>query len=198
MISLYHDRELSSPWKEKLEAHLESCPECRAVLASYRQLETAELPEGMLETAQERVWNKLLEQTPELTKTTSGFYRADRRRMTDRIWNRRVSLPLPAVAAAAVLIAVVFVALLGIQQKEQPLPYGMMAAGSMGLDDQGIIPINDMNDVLHYRSSQDSGDIMVIRLPESRNFSRSGEPALINAADYSRVRRSGGQGGFSR
>jgi hypothetical protein len=53
-------------------------------------------------------------------------------------------------------------------------------------DNQGIVPIQDMAGVLQYLSGQDYGDFMVIRLPESRSFSRIGEPALINAADYSR------------
>jgi hypothetical protein len=192
MISLYHDGELSSPWKEKLEAHLGSCPECRAVLASYRRLEAGEPPN--VEAARERVWRRLLEQSPDMSRPgVNSLYR----RRTG-LWNRRLSLPLPAAAAAAVLIIAVFFALLGTVEKSRPLPYGSMAAGSIGLDDQGMVPIQDMNDVLHYLSSQDNGDIMVIRLPESRRFSRTGEPALINAADYSRARRSSGPGSFHR
>jgi hypothetical protein len=109
-----------------------------------------------------------------------------------RVWNRTITLPLPAAAAAAVFIIVVFFALAGIgrgtSSPPQVLSPDTMAAAGIGLDDQGMfpVPVQDMTGVLQYLSSQDGGDFMVIRLPESRKFSRIGEPALINAADYSR------------
>jgi len=34
---------------------------------------------------------------------------------------------------------------------------------------------------------RDNGEVLIIRLPESRNFTSYGEPAIINAADYSRI-----------
>jgi len=49
-----------------------------------------------------------------------------------------------------------------------------------------IIPAaTDLNGVLQYLGA-DGSDIIILRLPESRNFSRSGDPAIIRAADYSR------------
>ena len=50
---------------------------------------------------------------------------------------------------------------------------------------QTIVPITDLNGVLQYLGNDDSPDIMIIRLPESRSFMSSGEPAIIRAADYS-------------
>jgi hypothetical protein len=64
----------------------------------------------------------------------------------------------------------------------------MAATGT--IDMQGIVPVSDMNGVLQYLGNQDTADIMIIRLPESRNFSSSGEPTIIKAADYSRRRGS--------
>ena len=185
MISLYLDGELSSPWKEKMEAHLEACPACRAVLASYRRLGTgsAALSGGAVSAAGERVWEKLLEQSPELAE--AEFTPLRRTRPVSRIWNRSITLPLPAVAAAAVLVIVVFLAVSAMGGRSQPLPAESMAV--IGLDDWGIVPVQqDMSEVMRYLAGQDSGDFMVIRLPESRTFSQTGEPALINAADYSR------------
>jgi hypothetical protein len=52
----------------------------------------------------------------------------------------------------------------------------------------GIIPAaTDLNGVLKYLGA-DGSDIIILRLPENRNFSRSGDPAIIRAADYSRRR----------
>jgi hypothetical protein len=35
----------------------------------------------------------------------------------------------------------------------------------------------------------DGSDVLILKLPENRNFARSGEPAIIRAADYSRSRQ---------
>ena len=189
IISLYHDGELPSPWKEKLETHLETCPECRAALAGYSRLGEAlvKLPEDpseeIIRTAQDRVWRKL--SAPELI--VPEVYKPKAAQPPRRIWNWKVTLPLPAAAAAAIIIAVMFFAVLGIRKGPQPqLQEPIAAAAGIGLDDRGIVPMQDMNQVIQYLSTQDYGDYMVIRLPETRKFSQSGEPALINAADYSR------------
>ena len=193
IISLYLDGELPSPWNEKMEAHLESCPKCRATLAGYRGIEEclhtvpvkapeADSFESVLERAQDRVWKKLT--APAISGETikPKVYRPS-------VWSRTITLPLPAAAAAAVLIIVVFFALAGLRggTVSSSPSLDTVAALNIGLDDQEMVPVTDMSGVLHYLSSQDSGgDFMVIRLPESRNFSRNGEPTLINAADYSR------------
>jgi hypothetical protein len=49
-----------------------------------------------------------------------------------------------------------------------------------------IIPFSGMESVLQYLGGTDTGDILILRLPESRNFSSYGEPAMLRAADYIR------------
>ena len=189
IISLYFDGELPSPWKEKMETHLESCTNCRTSLAGYQNLRLMirVQPEEIVRTAQDRVWEKLgagelITSRPPNEKAVSRDFRTGR-----RVWNRTISLPLPAAAAAALVIIVVFFALMGIRGGGiQSQPQNSMAVANIGLDDQDIVPAKDMSGVLKYLSSQENNDVMVIRLPETRNFSRTGEPALINAADYSR------------
>jgi anti-sigma factor RsiW len=182
IISLYFDGELPSPWKEKLEVHLESCPGCRADLEGYRvlqnRLEKNSPPGG---SAGERVWANLVSPEPVSGKDVfrREFFRGR------GIWRRTVTLPLPAAAAAAVIIIIAFFAALDMGSPGPTVPQDAVASG-LGLDDQSMVSVPDMKGVLQYLSSQDNGDFMVIRLPESRNFSRAGDPALINAADYSR------------
>jgi len=165
-----------------MKAHLESCEECRSALAGYRSIKNhlSGDKEKTLAEAQERVWQKL---------TAPGLVVSrEPRKPTgiNRIWSRNISLPLPAAAAAA-LVFVFLIALVGVRGLSQPGPMQeQIAASGIGLNDNGMVNIQDMAGVLQYLSSQDNGDFMVIRLPESRTFSRVGEPALINAADYSR------------
>jgi len=195
IISLYFDGELPSPWKEKMVAHLSDCPQCQSVLAGYRNLggSLGKLRDETIETAQDRVWKKIT--APELVITgRSGRVSAKRtlsRRMiaTKRVWNRRITLPLPAAAAAALVVFIAFFALIGVRGGNQPLPQHPVAAMNIGFDDYAMIPIHDMSDIIRYLSIQETADFMVIRLPEHRSFSRAGQPALINAADYSMARR---------
>ena len=181
-----------------MEAHLASCGECRAALARYGKIEECfrDVPEKTVEEARDRVWEKLCARSrpeaPEIMPSKrSGYVR--------QVLYRRVTLPLPAVAVA-VLVVVAFFALVGIRglggtEPQNPvaavvpdyiqnIPAAMPDYMQLFGDDQGF-PTQDMAGVLQYLSSQDYGDFMVIRLPE-RTFSRIGEPALINAADYSR------------
>jgi hypothetical protein len=192
IVSLYFDRELPSPWKEKMEAHLDACPECRAVLAGYQNLAEGlrHVPTRTIEAAQERVWEKLAATAAGEKPAEESRDRAVYRRTDRRLWNRTITLPLPAAAAAAALVIIVFLALLAVRGETRPPAQDLMASTGFGLDnqlfDQDMFPMQDMNGVLQYLSSQNNGDFMIIRLPESRSFSRTGEPALINAADYSR------------
>jgi hypothetical protein len=48
---------------------------------------------------------------------------------------------------------------------------------------QGVTPVADMNRLFQYLGDTDTGDIVILRLPESRNFMRSGEPRIIRAAE---------------
>jgi hypothetical protein len=190
LISLYCDGELPSPWKEKLEAHLESCAECRNILAGYQNLDgyLRDFSRENTREAEERVWKKLaFHDLPENTAAS----RTQRGRR--KVWSRTVTLPLPA-AAAAVLLIIGFLAFMVRGNANRPLPAAqdsVAAATNIGFDEQGMLDIQNMNDVLQYLSRQDDNiEFMIIRIPESWNFSRSGVPALINAADYSRRRSS--------
>jgi anti-sigma factor RsiW len=199
ILSVYFDGELPSPWKEKMEAHLASCAACTAILRQYT-LCSAKLKRGegppfksspvgnplkstgggalqpsafndALELAGERVWKNLLQKT--------GNRAPDR-----ALWRRKVSLPLPAAAAAAVLFIILAAALL--RQPGQTAVQQDMMAGGMGLNMQDMVPVSDMDGVLQYLGNQDSNDMVIMRLPESKSFISSGEPTMIKAADYSR------------
>ena len=191
LISLHLDGELPSPWKEKMNEHLASCSECRTAFAGYGGLKEklGDLSEAAIQAAQDRVWAKISEpENGEWNLNPSSNLRVVKH-SSFGIWRGSVTMPLPIAAAAAVIIIVAFFALMGIRGNTPsaiPVVQDSVAAFNIGIEDQGIVPVTDMSGVLRYLSSQDNGDFMVIRLPETRNFSRIGDPALINAADYSR------------
>ncbi|MDR2020293.1 MAG: zf-HC2 domain-containing protein [Treponema sp.] len=172
ILSVYHDGELPSPWKEKMESHLEACPECRDRLDRYRLiLRDLTVEESSIEAPKERIWRSLNDRI-----RGPGF-------RPHRFWSRTVPVPLPAAAAAAAVLvfalAMLFAGRSFVKVEDVPV------AAGMGVDLQNI-PASDFNGMFQYLGGEDSADIVIIRLPESRSFTSLGEPALVKAADYSR------------
>jgi anti-sigma factor RsiW len=231
MISLFFDRELPSPWKEKMAAHLRECPACQERLSRYGELSLAlsggpdagtgavrqprlyinssgavrELPEfpalagappaadpanssagfsqadfsgqvprddcSEVSRAKERVWLRL--NTPGLSERLAPF---------SPIWSRSVSAPLPLVIAAAAALILAF----GLYFARSSAKVSDQAVAAV--DMTTIVPVSDLSGVLQYLGDE-SPDIVIIRLPESRSFMSSGQPAIIRAADYSGSRK---------
>jgi len=191
LLSIYVDGELPSPWKEKMEEHFSQCSGCGEKLDNLKRLQelfkkdaadaegsdSGEQEQKFMEEAKARIWRKL--ESRRRFKRSAG------------LWQRRLSVPLPAAAAAAVIIAL----LAGLwlrdgrvrnsgfaqQPAQEPLNFILAAEDEM----PGIIPAADISGVLQYLAS-DGTDVIILRLPESRNFSRTGEPAIVRAADYPR------------
>jgi anti-sigma factor RsiW len=174
MLSLYYDGELPSPWKEKLEIHLEGCSPCRERLEQFRQLSGALERGSFIQAPVERVWRRL--NNAEVLK----------REVPARIWGRSVSVPLPLLVAAAALILAFGVFFIRTPRAAAPDDSSALAT----LDMRTIVPVSDLEGVLQYLGDDDAPDIMIIRLPESRSFMSSGEPAIIRAAEYGAGKRS--------
>ena len=194
IISLFIDDELPSPWKEKYEAHLVTCPNCQIRLEKFRELQTLlqkdrkDVPSGTTS----RVWEKIMAASnsvlPAFAKITPFTATAGYRQSA--FWKRSVSLPFPAAAAAAAIFVIITIfALQGVQpahinNQDSSLIY------TAGTDTQSMLPLTNLDEVLQYLSMEDTSDHLVIRLPDTRNFMTAGEPALVRAADYSRSRSS--------
>jgi hypothetical protein len=201
LISVYYDGELPSPWKEKMESHLAFCQKCQQRLDSYGLFSPhkQELGNRGLLDAQQRVWKKFEEKTGiGSTQPESPYpYVYSRKPQYVNFWGRRLSVPLPAAAAAAALFIIAITLLWAVQAREQKtMPHLTVASEEFslwpsaidGFDTQGMVPVTDLSGVIQYLGSRDSGDIVILRLPETRSFISSGEPAMIRAADYSRRR----------
>ena len=180
LLSVYFDGELPSPWKEKMESHITTCPSCSERLETYKSLSVgpAQGEEETVKAAQNRVWQKMEGQT-------NPQRAVERRIPSGSLWERRVSIPIPAAAAAALLlIALAFVWV--IRTPDVADNPGMALVSEIDFEAPDIIHVSDIEDVLQYLGSYDTNEMLIIRLPESRNFVSYGEPAIIRAADYSR------------
>jgi anti-sigma factor RsiW len=213
LLSIHMDGELPSPWKEKMEAHLTECSECKEKLNNFTHIQellkketslkltNAEKAEAsaeflfseheLMEKAKERIWQKL-----ESGHRTSSIrlVHDNRRSGSYNIWKGKVSIPIPAAAAAAVIIALLSVFGLrgGSGDNNNAIAYQPVEPVErvnfvLAAEEEmpGIIPTGDLNSVLQYLGV-DRSEIIILQLPESRSFSRSGEPAIIRSADYRR------------
>ena len=185
ILSVYYDRELPSPWKEKMEAHLGACPECRTRLEQYRAFspERGEPPysDAAVEAAKERVWRNLSPRVQEGAVRIGAQARSP-------LGRRSVSLPLPVAAAAAAVILALAVML--TNRLSGPVRQDPPIADARELDIQGIIPVSGMNDILQYLGNEGPDDMVIIHLPESRRFTAFGEPVIVKEADYQARRAS--------
>jgi len=201
LLSIYVDGELPSPWKEKMESHFSQCSACKEKLENLKRLHelfkkdtsarrtiveknaASSAADGQekefMEEAKSRVWRKL--ESKRRFKRSAG---AD-------IWRRRLSVPLPAAAAAAAAVVIALFAVLWIRDGRiknngfaqlQEQEYFNLAAEDEFPD---VIPAVDINGVLQFLT-QDGADVIILRLPESKSFSRTGEPEILRAADYKR------------
>jgi hypothetical protein len=167
ILSVYFDNELVSPWKEKLEEHVNGCPGCAARLEAYKKVHEL-LPgagQPVLQAVQERIWEKVAP-LAETRPKTGGF------------WGGSVTVPFPAAAAAAIVLVAAFALLLVFRPVNTPV--SQLAGVGMKVHE-----ISDMNSLLEYLDSDNSGDMVIIRLPET-TFTSYGEPRMLRAADYSR------------
>ncbi|MDR2211529.1 MAG: zf-HC2 domain-containing protein [Spirochaetaceae bacterium] len=166
ILSIYFDKELDSPWKEKVQKHLEGCAPCRAQLEKYRRIRQ-ELTGPENKGAMERVWDKL------------SFAAGGRERKSrgGRFWSGSVSIPIPAAAAAGLALILALGALAAqrtVKADEPPLA---------GLEVQDMVPATDMASLLQYLESENSPEMVIIRLPDT-TFKNAGETTMLRAADY--------------
>ena len=206
ILSIYLDEELPSPWKEKMETHLKNCPACAEKYENLKRLrvifqndinqayESSASLTGDRQTyteqemldAKSRVWQELAHRRR--VKLSASFNETKRA----NIWQRRLSIPVPAAAAAAVIITLfVMMGLRGGGQQVNnsgiALQQSEPASLTIAVENEipGVIPTASINDVLKYLSSEGT-DVIILTLPESQNFYRTGDPGIIRAADFAR------------
>jgi hypothetical protein len=198
ILSVYLDGELPSPWKEKMESHLASCPRCRETVETWKRI-SGEMRAGEEPCPQERVWERIRGRVKD-AEGPKRFFAGEESfpapspaglsgRSLGALWRRRVVLPFPAAAAAAAAVLVFVIGSIFFRPPAQsPIPdlaVGFLETAGIDMELDTIRPVNDVSGVLQYLESMDSDDIVIIRLPESRNFRSAGEPKMLRAADYS-------------
>lgn len=103
LYSAYIDGEVPSPWKEKLESHIDSCPRCKKQIERYRALRSliaAGLPQEALNL--EASFERLSARRAEVYAAIAA-----KEPLTLPAWVRQ-SVKIPITALAAMFLAAVF------------------------------------------------------------------------------------------
>lgn len=167
ILSALHDGEIPEPWQSRIKVHLEECENCRNQYKAFQHLSYAlEGDPPDLEASQERVWTRLA--------FTQG-----RRNQPIPIWRRRVAVPAPLLAAAAVVIVLGVGFFVGIGRNASP---------------EAVTPEvwtvqfenHDLEELAELLKSRDDQVQVFIELPDASLIGSQGEPQLIRAADYRR------------
>jgi len=204
LLSIYMDGELPSPWKEKMESHLSQCSECRERFEKFKRLKEllkkdthqarsiadqvienrglSEEQPAEIEAAKNRVWHNM---ELRLHSCVGKPFLYSTYKSRSSLLQKRLSIPLPAAAAAAVVLIILGTLLyrgdFSSMSSESAVKTGIILAVEEELP--AIIPAADMNSVIQYLGSE-RANIILLELPPGRNFSRTGEPAIVNAANY--------------
>lgn len=199
LLSAWVDGEVPSPWRERIEEHLASCPACSARVAAYRGLagSLAEGARGGLDEAAAvaRVGARLgaaLDRplAPPLPSRKLELPKGFPPRPA--LWSRSVSLPLPAAAAAA--LAIVFLAGIAASSLFRPARAPVQTLAAAEIKPAKTQP-ESMEALISYLRSQDAQVSLTIQLPSGATFDGSGKPLVVKAEPSEYVPLAEGEGG---
>jgi anti-sigma factor RsiW len=178
LVSAYIDGEVPSPWRERLEEHIASCPDCAALAAGYSALGDklrAEEPgeSAVLARGRERL-EALLVGIPEAAaagRSPPKLARAS--------WRHSISMPLPLAAAAALLVILLGGATTMLALKPAKGP-SIQAVASGELSPKQAQPAS-MDELLRYLNSSDGQVTLTINLPTDTTFGSAGKPVIMRS-----------------
>ena len=178
LLSAYVDNELDAGAAQRMEAHLATCPACRAQLRSYQTVSHAllESREPDVTAAGDRIWRRL--------ETVRG---ALARRAS--FWTRGVRVPAPvAVAAmAGITLLITTVAMWARVNDARGGPPPLTTLAPLGASATGV-PVTESLAVSTGEGWPwpEQGAI-VIQLPEEPQFIQRGMPTILREAELPSV-----------
>jgi len=186
LVSAYVDGEVPSPWRERLEEHLRSCPDCAALSVGYTRLGDrlkAELSGGDEAGALARGRARL----DGLLESRSGA--AGHVVPARFAFKRSVRLPIPLAVAAAFLVL-----LLGGTTTILALR-PIKGAAIQSVASGELIPQAQpasMDELLQYLEARDGQVTLTIKLPSGTTFGSEGKPVIMRSGQAVRGTPAGG------
>jgi hypothetical protein len=177
-LSALVDGEVEDPWKSRIERHIDQCEACRRrreellqLVSLLREDREPDSPDSMA-----RLGGRL---------AVLGLKRAYR----VPLWRKRVVVPFPTVAVAALLMFMLGMSTLMLSFRSD---YRSMSIRTQPFGTTEVkisAPIQELEQLLHALDRNASQQELLIRLPDEPKFLQIGEPQFVREADYIRGRQ---------
>jgi hypothetical protein len=179
ILSAFCDGEVTFPWNEQIKKHLASCNKCSRKLDAYRKLRTCLLEDSEPDCSpsMERVRDKINSLKQHSKQRTFPF------------WKKKVSVPVPFVAAAAVLVVFFgFLLVFTVVRMDSSTVNIVTERDDGSMTRVKIITKNtdEIEMLLKALENNTSSNEVIIKLPEGSNDFQMGEPKLIRAVNHNR------------
>ncbi|RPJ09493.1 MAG: hypothetical protein EHM28_01345 [Spirochaetaceae bacterium] len=181
ILSAYYDGEIDSPWNTEIGQHLQTCSSCRARITSFQKIRERLAHEPLeIEEPMQRVQKRLqesfaaagLDASPHIYRSTSSF------------WKRQVPVPMPALAAAAVVFFVLVAGVFFFLGKNDIAQVVKNQTGSEGVQNVQVYYSVDNPELLRkILTDRDYREEVIIELPEDNEFSIIGDPEIKRVTD---------------
>lgn len=174
LLSAWIDGEVPSPWRESMGQHIGACAACSASVASMRRVQ------GMLSADSASADAAALAAKDRVTARLAAAI-PGRLPESRPLWSRRYALPLPAIAAAAVLLASLSFALVATSARNNELRVAVrQAVEATSVAASGL----GMESLVDFIGKQNGAVNINITLPAEAFGSIPGEPVIIREADW--------------
>lgn len=191
LVSAFVDGEVPSPWRERLEEHLDSCAKCASLAASYTALGERLRAELVADDAASLARGRakldlLLSSQAEAEGSVFDVSGKSRR--------RSVSLPLP-LAAAAALLAVLLggaAAMMALRPSRGPAIQAVASGEIAPASSQARAQPASMDELLRYLDAQGGQVTLTIKLPDETTFGSAGKPVIMRSGRVLRGTTVGG------
>jgi len=201
LISAYVDGEVPSPWSERLEEHLASCPECAALAKSYALLgESLRAESGEADAAafgyslargRERL-DALLDTAAPASRPRRRFPSGLSAALSSESWRSSISLPLPLAAAAAILVILLGGATAALALRPTKSSSVQTIASGELIPQQSLAQPASMEELLRYLDSSQGQVTLTINLPTNTSFGSAGKPVIMREGQVLNGRTVGG------
>ncbi len=177
LLSAYSDGEVPSPWKERMDAHINACMHCQAKVANLKRLSSALVggfdaeERQFLSTARSRIAASI-DFSAAPGKTTDLHTR-----LWHELWSRRISLPMPLLAASAAAFVLIFGAAMGIFGSFKGI--SQEASGSIASASKTITAQSATLELMAQYMKQQSVQPVMIEIPGESVFYQSGNPLIV-------------------
>lgn len=177
ILSAYLDDEIGAQWNQRIEEHIKRCKSCQTVLEE-------------LLMAKQRLQE---DKEPDYRSSLKRFKQSLRdiwlKPLLPKVpfWKRRVALPYPVAAIAAVLILFMATSMIFLSSRSQIRRMSIKKEPSGTTEIQVAAPIEDLEVLLKSLDKQSLKREIIITLPEESKFIIIGEPRMLREAEFFRI-----------